>query len=225
MECTAELRGEHDLLRRVLEALESAAEAVGSGARPDERLLVGFSDFAQGFVYRCHQLKEDHLFHILEDAGLSRKRAPLAALLDDHEDALDNVIAMFKALPGASRGEGEASARLRENVAAYCDLQRSHMEAEEFVFEFSESVLSDADDCSAVALFRGVEKDLGEDSVRRYHALAEQISLGPTFPRCPLPRSCLPAVSASMGRAPAVRKGDEWPDSLIRGWGWRRAGS
>jgi hemerythrin-like domain-containing protein len=186
MECTVELRGEHDLLRRVLEALGRAAEAVGSGARPDERLLVGFSDFAQGFVYRCHQLKEDHLFHILEDAGLSRKRAPLAALLGDHEDALDNVIEMFKALPGASRGEGAASSRLTENVEAYCDLQQSHMEAEEFVFEFSESVLSDADDCSAVALFRGVEKDIGEDSVRRYHALAEEIAQGPNGPPAPV---------------------------------------
>jgi hemerythrin-like domain-containing protein len=186
VECTVELRGEHDLLKRVLEALRRAAETVASGGRPDERLLVGFSDFAQGFVYRCHQLKEDHLFHILEDAGLSRKRAPLAALLGDHEDGLDNVIAMFKALPGAGRGDPVASARLAENAAAYCDLQRSHMEAEDFVFEFSESVLSDADDRSAVGLFRGVEKDLGEDVVRRYHALAEELARGPDAPAGPV---------------------------------------
>ena len=179
MECTAQLRGEHDLLKCVLEALGRAADVVTSGGRADVRLLLGFSDFAQGFIYRCHQFKEDHLFHILEDAGLSRQRAPLAALLSDHDDGLDNVIAMFKALPGAGRGDPEASMRLEENITAYRELQRSHMEAEEFVFEFSESVLSDADDRSAVALFRGVEEEMGENGVRRYLALAEEIARGP----------------------------------------------
>jgi hemerythrin-like domain-containing protein len=192
MECTTELRGEHALLNRVLDALGRAAEEVASGARPDERLLVGFSDFAQGFVYRCHQLKEDHLFHILEDAGLSTKRAPLAALLSEHEDALDSVIAMFKALPGASRGEGAASAALAENITVYRDLQQSHMTAEEFVFDFSESVLSDTDDRSAVALFRGVERDVGEDTVRRYRAIAEEIALGPKAPAEPV-REAVPS--------------------------------
>jgi len=182
MECTAELRGEHEMLRRVLEAVGRTVEAVGSGGRPDEQVLVGFSDFAQGFVYRCHQLKEDHLFRILEDAGLSRDRAPLAALLGDHEDGLDHVIAMFKALPGATGGDPVASACLTENITAYLDLQRAHMEAEEFVFEFSESVLSDTDNCSAVALFRGVEKDLGDDWIRRYRELAERIARGPDAP-------------------------------------------
>ncbi len=194
MECMKELRGEHALLNRVLDGLGRAAEAVASGASPDERLLVGFSDFAQGFVYRCHQLKEDHLFHILEDAGLSRKRAPLAALLSDHEDGLDNVIAMFKALPGASRGEPAATAALAENIAVYIDLQQSHMTAEDFVFEFSESVLSDTDDRSAVALFRGVEKDMGEDTVGRYRALAEEIARGPEGPAEPV-REAAPSRS------------------------------
>ena len=199
MECTVELRGEHDLLKRVLEALRRAAEAVASGGRPDERLLVRFSDFAQGFVYRCHQSKEDHLFHILEDAGLSRNRAPLAALIGDHEDGLDNVIGMFKALPGALRGDLVASARLAENAVAYCDLQTSHMEAEEFVFDFSESVLSDADDRSAVGLFRGVEKEIGEDEVRRYRALAEEIVRAPDAPAGPARgrRSSGPSSQAS----------------------------
>jgi len=204
MECTAELRGEHEMLRHVLEALGRTVEALGSGGRPDERLLVGFSDFAQGFVYRCHQLKEDHLFRILEDAGLSRERAPLAALLGDHEDGLDHVIAMFKALPGATGGDPAATACLAENIVAYLDLQGAHMEAEEFVFEFSESVLSDADNCSAVALFRGVEKDLGEDVIRRYHALAERIARGPDTPATDTDSPAGAASVAPQGHATEV---------------------
>jgi hypothetical protein len=50
------------------------------------------------------------------------------------------------------------------------------VEAEEFVFEFGESVLSDADDRSAVALFRSVDRDLGEDVLRRYLELGEELA-------------------------------------------------
>ena len=91
MECVAALRSEHGLMDRVVGALGREVEGIAAGGDIDERLVLGFSDFAQGFVYRCHQMKEDHLFHILEDAGLSRERSPLAVLLRDHDDALDYV--------------------------------------------------------------------------------------------------------------------------------------
>ena len=176
MECVAILRTEHGLVGRVVAALARGVERLASCGDVDERLVLGFSDFAQGFVYRCHQMKEDHFFHILEDAGLSRARSPLAVLLKDHDDALDYVVAMFKALPGTGRGEAEATERLIRNATAYDELRKSHVEAEEFVFEFGESVLSDADDRSAVALFRSVDRDLGEDVLRRYLELGEELA-------------------------------------------------
>ena len=154
----------------------------------DALIEIRFADTLVARTHRAHRVLEtshppsyylppaDIRMDLLEDAGLSRARSPLAVLLKDHDDALDYVVAMFKALPGTGRGEAEATERLIRNATAYDELRKSHVEAEEFVFEFGESVLSDADDRSAVALFRSVDRDLGEDVLRRYLELGEELA-------------------------------------------------
>ncbi len=83
---TASLRRDHDLIDKVLRAMESTAQMLRDGRQIPEPILAQVIDFSTNFTDVCHHGKEEgSLFPSLEKAGMPRNMGPIAMMLMDHE--------------------------------------------------------------------------------------------------------------------------------------------
>ena len=82
---TASLRRDHDLIAKVLRAMESAIGLLQDGKQVPEFVLLPVVDFAKNFTDVCHHTKEEKsLFRALEDAGMPTNMGPIPVMLADH---------------------------------------------------------------------------------------------------------------------------------------------
>ena len=83
---TASLRRDHDLIEKVIKAMESTIQLLNDGKQIPESILLPVIDFSKNFTDVCHHSKEENsLFPALEQAGMSRNMGPIAMMLMDHE--------------------------------------------------------------------------------------------------------------------------------------------
>ena len=83
---TASLRKDHDLIDKVLKAMESTVQMLRDGKQIPEPILNQVIDFSTNFTDVCHHTKEeDSLFPSLEkEAGMPKNMGPIAMMLLDH---------------------------------------------------------------------------------------------------------------------------------------------
>ena len=85
---TASLRRDHDLVAKVVGAMESAIELLRGGRSVPEFVLPPVVDFTKNFTDVCHHTKEEKsLFPALAAAGMPTNRGPIPVVLADHERA------------------------------------------------------------------------------------------------------------------------------------------
>jgi hemerythrin-like domain-containing protein len=119
------LRDEHEVIRGVLDGLDTLARCVEDGRRCPVRLLEAAFDFLGSFVDRCHHAKEEEgLFPVLR-GRLGAET--LAALTAQHDDARDRLAAM-RAATGTDRA---TAATLTATVRDYGAFLRAHLDVEE----------------------------------------------------------------------------------------------
>ena len=83
---TASLRRDHDLIEKVIKAMESTLQLLNDGKQIPESILLPVIDFSKNFTDVCHHSKEENsLFPALEQAGMPRNMGPIAMMLMDHE--------------------------------------------------------------------------------------------------------------------------------------------
>jgi len=83
---TASLRKDHDLIEKVIKAMESAIQLLIDNKQIPESILLPVIDFSKNFTDVCHHSKEENsLFPALEQAGMPRNMGPIAMMLMDHE--------------------------------------------------------------------------------------------------------------------------------------------
>jgi len=83
---TTSLRQDHDLIEKVIKAMEATVQLLKDGKKIPESILYPVIDFSKNFTDVCHHNKEENaLFPALEEAGMPRNMGPIAMMLMDHE--------------------------------------------------------------------------------------------------------------------------------------------
>ena len=83
---TTSLRRDHELIEKVIKAMEATIQLLNDGKQIPESILYPVIDFSKNFTDVCHHSKEENaLFPALEQAGMPRNMGPIAMMLMDHE--------------------------------------------------------------------------------------------------------------------------------------------
>lgn len=83
---TESLRKDHNLIEKMLKALNTTAEMLAQGKSIPAPILDQVIDFTKNFVDVCHHGKEEGtLFPALEKSGMPREGGPIARMLFEHE--------------------------------------------------------------------------------------------------------------------------------------------
>lgn len=87
---TTSLRRDHELIEKVIKAMDSTIQLLNDGKQIPESILLPVIDFSKNFTDVCHHNKEENsLFPALEQAGIPRHMGPIAMMLIDHERSRD----------------------------------------------------------------------------------------------------------------------------------------
>ena len=83
---TTSLRRDHELIEKVIKAMESTIQLLNNNTKIPESILLPVIDFSKNFTDVCHHTKEEKsLFPALEEAGLPTNMGPIAMMLMDHQ--------------------------------------------------------------------------------------------------------------------------------------------
>ena len=83
---TESLRKDHQLIEKVLKALDSTINLLKDGKQIPEQILNPTLDFTQNFADVCHHGKEEEaLFPALEKAGMPSHMGPIRMMIIDHQ--------------------------------------------------------------------------------------------------------------------------------------------
>ena len=83
---TTSLRRDHELIEKVIKAMESTVQLLNNNTPIPESILLPVIDFTKNFTDVCHHSKEEKsLFPALEKAGLPSNMGPIAMMLMDHQ--------------------------------------------------------------------------------------------------------------------------------------------
>ncbi|MFB5615747.1 MAG: hemerythrin domain-containing protein [Nitrosopumilus sp.] len=83
---TVSLRRDHELIEKVIKAMESTIQLLNDDKQIPESILLPVIDFSKNFTDVCHHSKEEKsLFPALEKAGLPTNMGPIAMMLIDHQ--------------------------------------------------------------------------------------------------------------------------------------------
>jgi len=83
---TASLRRDHELIEKVVKAMDATIQLLNDNKKIPESILLPVIDFSKNFTDVCHHSKEENsLFPALEQAGLPKNMGPIAMMLIDHE--------------------------------------------------------------------------------------------------------------------------------------------
>lgn len=138
-QATKVLRDEHQLILKVVAALEELLESPSL----DLEAAADCVSFFRLFVDACHHGQEEGLlFPELEATGMPREQGPIAVMLEEHRIGRALVGRMREALPGVREGDDAADATFRDAARNYVYLIRGHIRKEDGVlFTHADHVL------------------------------------------------------------------------------------
>lgn len=178
MEATQILFEEHQVIQRVLEALEAAARRVEEGEEMGPEYFLEAAQFVRGFADGCHHRKEENvLFKEMARHGVPVEGGPIGVMLSEHEQGREAIRGM---VDSAERwGKGEITARLEmvEYAREYVDLLRKHIYKENnILFPLAEGAIPESDQPQLIEHFEYVEhEETGEGIHEKYLALADRL--------------------------------------------------
>ena len=83
---TAHLRKDHDLIEKVIAAMQTTVSLLKDGKKVPESILLPTIDFAKNFTNVCHHGKEeDTLFPALGKMGMPTNMGPIHMMIMEHK--------------------------------------------------------------------------------------------------------------------------------------------
>lgn len=178
MQATGILKHEHQAILLVIAAVEKEVAFIEQTGKIHAQTVREMADFFKNFVDRCHHAKEEkHLFAMLHERGMSREAGPLAVMLHEDEQGRACVRAVAEAVAGKGAPDAAAIRKAKENLAAYAQLLRAHIDKEDTVlYPMADRLLKSADQKALAQAFDKVEsEELGAGVHEKYHAWIEKL--------------------------------------------------
>jgi hemerythrin-like domain-containing protein len=178
MNPTETLKHEHQIVLLIMKAAEDEVKYMTEGGTLRAERVEKMVDFSRNFTDRCHHAKEEkHLFIMLQQRGLPAGGGPVAVMLAEHEMGRKLIRAIAEALPKAKTGDAPAVTAVRDNLKAYVELLRSHIQKEDNVlFPMADRLLSATDQKVLAEEFDKIEaEEMGEGTHEKYHQLAHDL--------------------------------------------------
>ncbi len=172
------LMEEHQVIERVITALELAAERLKQGQAVRPGFFVDAADFIKGFADGCHHRKEEGvLFPAMVAAGMPQDGGPIAVMLSEHELGRAHTRAMREAAQKLAAGETRAREAVWANAQSYAELLRQHIAKENGVlFPMANRVIPAPAQGRVAEDFERVEhEETGAGVHEKYLALAEKL--------------------------------------------------
>ncbi len=164
MEPVRQLVDEHNHIMMMVRVLEEACVRLERGevVKPSDlgRMIRFFREFADG----CHHNKEEqHLFPLMERAGVPRMHGPIGVMLAEHELGRKYLAGMDEALEQCRAGDTEGTGRFVQNARGYANLLSLHIERENTVlFPLAETVCTEDAMRELAGKFTEVERVEGD---------------------------------------------------------------
>ena len=179
MKATDVLRNEHEAVRLMLEIMGSAATGISAENKIRTADIDDMIDFLKVFVDKCHHGKEEHiLFPKLEESRIPREGGPIGVMLAEHEQGRAFIRNMSSAIADYKNGAESAALLLTENIGAYSELLRGHIDKENnILFEMADSVLSEKVQDELFDRFEELEENvIGAGTHEKLHKRLEELS-------------------------------------------------
>jgi len=177
MRATEILMEEHQVILRVLTALEKATSQIDTG-RVKPGFYLDAADFIKNFADGCHHAKEEGvLFKYMEDNGVPVQGGPIGVMLSDHEAGRQFTRQMRDAAQKWEAGDKAAVADVKTNAEGYVGLLRAHiMKENNVLFPMADRVVPLDIQPEVEEKFEFVEhEETGEGVHEKYLALAEKM--------------------------------------------------
>ena len=178
MQATDILMQEHEVILRVIGALEIQTNRLAAGRNVRPGFFLDAADFIRNFADGCHHKKEEGvLFEAMVDAGLPRQGGPIPVMLAEHEQGRAFTRGMRDAANRLAAGDASARTDVVINARGYADLLRQHIQKENgILFPLADQVIPVALQAQVAENFERVEhEDTGEGVHEKYLALAEAL--------------------------------------------------
>jgi hemerythrin-like domain-containing protein len=123
---TISLRRDHELIEKVIKAMDTTVKLLKDGKPIPEIILLQVIDFSKNFTDVCHHSKEENsLFPALEKAGMHTNMGPIAMMLMDHEKSRE-IAKKIEASTQKYLQENDSS-ELISNMQEYVDHITEHL--------------------------------------------------------------------------------------------------
>jgi hemerythrin-like domain-containing protein len=178
MKATDILMEEHTIIKRVLTALETAAQRLERGQVVRSGFFIDTAEFIKGFADGCHHMKEEGvLFKAMVASGMPAQGGPISMMLAEHEQGRAYTRAMREAAQKLHSGDESARDQVIRSARGYVALLRQHIYKEDnILFPMANQVISQAEQGNVAEDFERVEhEEIGEGVHEKYLALAEAL--------------------------------------------------
>jgi len=179
-----DLKHEHELIKRMLGALEAASERLARGERVPPDLLDDARAFVRGFADECHHGKEEQaLFPLLAKRSDLLRTGPVRILASEHDVGRKLMAELAEATDEMRAGVPKAEAHARRTIDLYTRMLRRHIEKEErILFPLAEMQLKPADEAALTRQFEAIEARMGADAHARYEAIVRRLEEAVALP-------------------------------------------
>jgi hemerythrin-like domain-containing protein len=166
---TESLRRDHDLIEKMLKALDTTAELLKSSRAVPEPILGQIIDFTRNFTIVCHHGKEEgSLFPALEKSGMPREGGPIARMLFEHGVTKQLAAKMEESAKGYLQSGSPDT--LVANIKSYIDHVALHLAKENHrLFMMADMILQSKADQVRGDLSQTEEAKLKELGKTRSH--------------------------------------------------------
>jgi hemerythrin-like domain-containing protein len=175
---TAVLEEEHRHIQKVVAVMAVLLEALEKARDVNVQTLRDILDFMQGFVDRCHHVKEeDYLFPSLEARGVPMQGCPIGALIHEHQKGRTFVAELAEALDAHAKDKALPKDRVAKCLRELTGLYPNHIWKEDYLlFPMTNKILSADDQKDLMQKFEAVEHSIGHDAHYRFEHLVERLA-------------------------------------------------
>jgi hemerythrin-like domain-containing protein len=176
---TEELKSEHRIILKVLDAAKREVDAIARTGTVREDVVLKVLDFVRNFADACHHAKEEkRLFAKMSEHGMPLNAGPLAIMLHEHVEGRRLVKAAADALAPAVQGDKRALRVLKDGLAGYVDLLRAHIGKEDnILYPMADKMLTAEDQKALAEAFERIEAvETGAGVHEKYHKLADELA-------------------------------------------------
>jgi hemerythrin-like domain-containing protein len=179
MKATQVLSDEHQVILRVIAALETNTKKLEGGQTIRPEFFLEASAFIKGFADGCHHMKEEGvLFKAMVASGMPQDSGPIAVMLAEHEQGR---VFNRQMKAGAERlqygDDPQARRAVIQNALGYCQLLSQHIQKEDnILFPMADRVIPAEEHEQVWQDFERIEhEETGEGVHEKYLALAEKL--------------------------------------------------